>query len=127
MARIRVGDTVAVISGRDKGRRGVVLRVLPAKGMCVVEGVNRVWKHVRPSRRNPQGGRIQKSAPIPMCKVMPVDPGAGNRPVRVRMVLVDGVKHRKSARGGTDLGTVGNPRKVRKAPAQQQGSGDRQP
>jgi len=115
MARIRKGDMVMVISGRDKGRQGVVLSVMPSRGVCVVEGVNRVWKHVRPSRRNPQGGRIQKYAPVPLCKVMPVDPGAGNRPTRVRMKTVEGVKQRIAVRSGTSLGTVGNPRSPRAA------------
>ena len=85
MARhIRSGDSVVVIAGRDKGKTGKVLRILTAKNRCVVEGVNRVWKHVRPSQRNPQGGRIQKDAPIHLSNVMPLVPGGGNRGTRVR-------------------------------------------
>ena len=62
MARhIKTGDTVIVISGADKGKTGKVLRILTDRDRVVVEGVNRVWKHVRPSQRNPQGGRIQKA------------------------------------------------------------------
>lgn len=108
MARhIRTGDTVVVIAGRDKGKMGRVLRVLEDKNRVVVEGINRVWKHVRPSQRNPQGGRIQKDAPIHISNVMPADPGAGNRPTRVRTKVIDGQKHRLAVRSGTDLGRVG--------------------
>lgn len=106
MARIRTGDTVVVISGKAKGRTGRVLRVLTRTNRVVVEGVNRVWKHVRPSQRNPQGGRIQKDAPIPMSKVMPVDPASG-RGTRVRHEDRNGAKHRVARKTGTDLGRVG--------------------
>jgi large subunit ribosomal protein L24 len=108
MARhIRSGDNVVVIAGRDKGKTGKVLRILAAKNRCVVEGVNRVWKHVRPSQRSPQGGRIQKDAPIHLSNVMPMDPGSGNRGTRVRTEVRDGQKHRIAVRSGTDLGLIG--------------------
>jgi large subunit ribosomal protein L24 len=71
----------------------------------VVEGVNRVWKHVRPSQRNQQGGRIQMDAPIHVSNVMLLDPGTG-KPTRVRFSTVDGEKHRTASRGGTDLGST---------------------
>ena len=78
MARhIKSGDTVIVTSGADKGKTGKVLRILTDKDRVVVEGVNRVWKHVRPNQRNPQGGRIQKDAPIHLSNVMPLDPTTG--------------------------------------------------
>ena len=106
MARhIKSGDVVMVISGADKGRTGRVLRVLTDKNRVVVEGVNRVWKHVRPSQRNPQGGRIQKDAPIHLSNVMPLDPASG-KGTRVRFEERDGVKHRVAVRGGTDLGSM---------------------
>ena len=73
----------------------------------VVEVVNRVWKHVRPSQRNPQGGRIQKDAPIHLSNVMPVDPAAGNKGTRVRAEVRDGQKHRIAVGSGTDLGRIG--------------------
>jgi large subunit ribosomal protein L24 len=108
MARhIRQGDVVVVITGRDKGKTGRVLRVLTKQNRVVIEGVNRVWKHVRPSQRNPQGGRIQKDAPIHISNVMPADPGAGNKPTRVRIKIIDGQKHRVAVRSGTDLGRIG--------------------
>ena len=81
--------------------------ILTAKNRCVVEGVNRVWKHVRPSQRNPQGGRIQKDAPIHLSNVMPLVPGGGNRGTRVRTEVRDGQKHRIAVSGGADLGRIG--------------------
>lgn len=107
MARkIKTGDTVMVISGADKGKTGRVLRILGDKDRVVVEGINRVWKHVRPNQRNPQGGRIQKDAPIHMSNVLPVDPNSG-KGVRVKFELKDGKKHRVAVGSGTDLGTIG--------------------
>ena len=107
MARhIKTGDTVVVIAGADKGTTGKVMRVLTDKNRVVVEGVNRVWKHVRPSQRNPQGGRIQKNAPIHVSNVMPLDPTSG-KGTRVRFEERDGRKHRIAVKSGTDLGPVG--------------------
>jgi large subunit ribosomal protein L24 len=106
MARhIKRGDTVIVIAGSDKGRTGKVLRVLPDKDRVVVEGIHRVWKHVRPSQRTPQGGRIQKDAPIHISNVQPIDPATG-KGSRVRFQVRDGSKHRV-ATGGTELGRLG--------------------
>lgn len=104
-ARIKKGDLVVVISGADRNRTGRVLRVLGDRDHVVVEGINRVWKHVRPSRRYPQGGRIQKEAPIHASNVMLVDPST-NKGTRVRFELRDGVKHRIAVRSGTDLGAT---------------------
>ena len=104
---IRSGDNVVVIAGRDKGKSGKVLRILTAKDRVVVEGINRVWKHVRPSQRSPQGGRIQKDAPIHISNVMPIDPGGGNKGTRIRTEVRDGQKHRIAVRSGTDLGRIG--------------------
>jgi large subunit ribosomal protein L24 len=106
MARhIKRGDTVVVITGSDKGKTGKVLRVLADRNRVVVEGINRVWKHVRPSQRTPQGGRIQKDAAIHISNVQPVDPSTG-KGSRVRFQSRDGSKHRVSS-GGTDLGRLG--------------------
>ncbi len=107
MARhIKSGDTVIVIAGADKGKTGRVLRVLTGKDRVVVEGINRVWKHVRPNQRNPQGGRIQKDAPIHLSNVMPLDPTSG-KGARVRFQERDGRKHRVAVGSGTDLGATG--------------------
>lgn len=80
---VKKNDVVEVLSGDHRGARGKVLRVEPRRGLVVVEGVNMVFRHVRPSRRNPQGGRVQKEAPIPLAKVLPLDPAKG-RGARVR-------------------------------------------
>jgi large subunit ribosomal protein L24 len=106
MARhIKTGDMVMVITGADKGKTGRVLRILGDKDRVVVEGINRVWKHVRPSQRSPQGGRIQKDAPIHISNVLPLDPTTG-KGTRVKFEIRDGAKHRV-ARSGTDLGRLG--------------------
>jgi large subunit ribosomal protein L24 len=105
MARhIKTGDNVLVIAGADKGKTGRVLRILADKDRVVVEGINRVWKHVRPSQRHPQGGRIQKDAPIHMSNVQPVDPNGG-KGTRVKFEVRDGKKVRV-AKSGTVLSTL---------------------
>lgn len=94
-----------VIAGTDKGKTGKVLRVITDKNRVVVEGVNRLWKHVRPSQRTPQGGRIQKDAPIHLSNVMPVDPSTG-RGTRVKFETREGEKRRIAVASGTDLGRL---------------------
>jgi large subunit ribosomal protein L24 len=107
MARhIKSGDQVMVVTGADKGKVGRVLRVITDKDRVVVEGINRVWKHVRPSQRNPQGGRIQKDAAIHISNVMPLDPSTG-KGTRVKFDTKDGRKHRIAVGSGTDLGPTG--------------------
>ncbi|NCD32675.1 MAG: 50S ribosomal protein L24 [Spartobacteria bacterium] len=63
------GDEVIVLSGEDKGKSGKVLQVMPAKGMAVVEGVNYIKKHLRKSQDNPNGGIVEKEAPMNACKL----------------------------------------------------------
>ncbi|QOJ15319.1 MAG: 50S ribosomal protein L24 [Planctomycetia bacterium] len=109
-ARIRKDDIVEVISGDHKGQRGKVLRVIPDKDRVVIEGVNMVMRHVRRSRKYPNGGRVQREAAIHACKVMPVDPRSG-KPTRVRFAVerdaggrVTGKK--RVSTGGTVLSEV---------------------
>jgi len=106
MARhIKKGDTVQVIAGDYKGATGRVLRVIPSENKVVVQGVNLAKKHVRPSRRNPQGGRINVEQPIHISNVLPVSPKS-SKGVRVRYELVgDGTKKR-IGRDGSELGVV---------------------
>jgi large subunit ribosomal protein L24 len=105
MARhIKEGDTVLVTTGADKGKTGRVLKILPDRDRVVVEGIARVWKHVRPSQRHPQGGRVQKDAPIHISNVLPVDPATG-KGTRVHFETRDGKKVRVS-KGGTVLSTL---------------------
>ena len=92
-ARIRKDDIVVVISGDHKGASGKVLRVIPDKDRVVVEGVNMVTKHMRKSRKYPNGGRVQREAPLPMCKVLPVDPKTG-KGTRVRFKIEKDAKGR---------------------------------
>ena len=69
---IRKGDQVEVIAGEDRGRRATVIRVLAQEGQVLVEGVNEVYRHMRPDQRNPQGGRLQKEAPVDISNVLVV-------------------------------------------------------
>ncbi len=75
--KIRKNDMVVVITGDHRGARGKVLRVDVPADRVVVEGVNMVYRHVKPTRRNPQGGRLQKEAPIRISNVLPYDSAAG--------------------------------------------------
>jgi large subunit ribosomal protein L24 len=103
-ARIKKDDVVFVRSGDDKGKTGKVLRLV-GENKVVVEGVNVVWKHLKPTQQNQRGGRIQKEAPIHLSKVMPVDPKTG-KGVRVKYADKDGTKHRIAVQSGNDLGSV---------------------
>jgi len=84
LARVRKGDTVIVISGRDKGKTGKVLRVLPEADRVVVEKINLVKRHTKPTPMQREGGIIEKENPIHLSKVMPVDPATG-KGTRVRI------------------------------------------
>jgi large subunit ribosomal protein L24 len=91
MQDIRKNDTVEVISGDDRGKRGRVLRVITEDKRVLVEGVNYIWRHVRPSRKNPQGGRVQKESPVAVSNVMVVCPECETG----RSVTVRGAKRAK--------------------------------
>jgi large subunit ribosomal protein L24 len=102
-ARIKKDDEVVVISGRDKGARGRVLKVLVDKQKVIVEGVGRVKKHQKPNQANPQGGIIEKELPIHLCKVMLLD-AKTDKPTRVRSGTdADGKKVRVTVKSGTTL------------------------
>ena len=90
---IRKDDVVEVTSGDHRGQRGKVLRVDVERSLVVIEGVNMVYRHVRPSRRNPQGGRLQKEAPIHISNVLAYDTKAG-RGSRVRFEVQRDVEGR---------------------------------
>ena len=99
---VKKGDTVEVISGDSRGVRGKVLSVDPVKGRVVVEGVNRVYKHVRPSRRNPQGGRLQVERSIDISNVMVVN-SKTNRPTRIRFEVGAEGKKKRIAMDGSEI------------------------
>ena len=94
MFRVKRNDQVVVISGRDRGKKGKVLHLYPARSVGVVEGLNVVKKHLRKSQANPQGAILTKEAPLPLDRLMPVCPRC-NRGVRVGLkVLSDGTRAR---------------------------------
>ncbi len=86
---LKKGDTVVVLSGKDKGKQGKIIQALPKKAQVVVEDVNKVKRHTKPSLKAPQGGIIQKEMPLNVCKVQLICP-ACNKPTRVAHKLVDG-------------------------------------
>jgi large subunit ribosomal protein L24 len=98
MRRLRVGDLVQVISGKDKGKQGKVTKVLAEDDRVIVEGINVVTRHQKPTPRNQQGGKITKEAAIAASKVMPVDPTSG-KPTRVKSTVVEGKKQRTAKSG----------------------------
>lgn len=102
MMRVKKGDTVVVIAGKDKGKKGTVAKVLPKTNKVLVEGVNVITKHQKPTAVNPQGGIINKEAPIHISNVMPVDPETG-KGTRVRFEVKDGKKVRVSVKSGKEL------------------------
>lgn len=100
---IRKGDTVVVITGKYKGRRGRVLRVSPKKQRLIVEGVNMCKKHQRPSDRNTQGGIVEREAPIHMSNVMPWCDSASKPSSIVMKRLEDGSRVRMFKVNGETL------------------------
>lgn len=96
------GDKVMVISGKDKGKTGVILAAFPKQSRVLVEGVNIVKKHSKPSQMNPQGGIISQEAPVHVSNVMPVDPKSGE-PTRVGYKTLDGKKVRVATKSGEVL------------------------
>ncbi|MBO04384.1 MAG: 50S ribosomal protein L24 [Chloroflexi bacterium] len=92
--RIKRDDEVLVISGKDKGKRGSVIRVLPAENRVVVEGVNVVTRHIKAQPGIAQTGLVQGEAPISLSNVMLIDPETGNVGRTGQKVLEDGAKVR---------------------------------
>ena len=100
--RITKGDTVQVIRGDDKGKRGKVLQVYPKTGRVTVEGVNIITRHTR-ATQNREGGLVRREAPIHASKTMLIDPGS-DQPTRVRRVKdADGTVERMSVKSGTSM------------------------
>jgi large subunit ribosomal protein L24 len=99
---VKKGDKVMVISGKDKGKTGVILAAYPKQSRVLVEGVNIVKKHSKPSQANPQGGINTQEAAVHVSNVMPIDPKSGN-PTRVGMKIVDGKNVRFAKKSGEIL------------------------
>jgi large subunit ribosomal protein L24 len=113
---IRINDIVAVISGDDKGKRGKVINVDRQNGKVTVQGVNLVYRHLKPSRNNPQGGRLSKEMPVDVSNVQLIDP-ATNKPTRVSARYnPDGSKNLVARKTGTLIRvlTKANPKYAKK-------------
>jgi len=97
---VKKEDTVIVISGKDKGKKGRVIAAFPRNNRVLVEGVNMVQKHAKPSQSNPQGGILNQEAPIHASNVMVVDPKTGE-PTRIGYKVTDnGKKVRVAKKSG---------------------------
>ena len=107
-ARLKAGDQVIVIGGKDRGKRGKVLRVEPKRDRVYVEGLNIVKRHQRPrqvagaQRAEQVGGVIEKEGPIHISKVMLADPKDG-KPTRIGIEVQDGKRYRVAKRSGTRI------------------------
>ncbi len=102
---IKKGDMVEVIAGANKGTTAKVMRVIVSKDKVIVEGVNRRFRHVRPSRKYPQGGRIQVEEPIHISNVLPVNPKTGSGS-RVRFVTDSKGVKKRVATDGSEIGIL---------------------
>jgi large subunit ribosomal protein L24 len=106
MARhIKKGDMVEIIAGDQKGATGRVLRVTPRKDRVLVQGHNLVKKHVRPSRKNPQGGRINVEQPIHISNVLPVNPKS-SKGSKVHFRVDENGSKKRIAADGVEIGVV---------------------
>ncbi|ARI75388.1 50S ribosomal protein L24 [Halobacillus mangrovi] len=99
---VKKGDKVMVITGKDKGKQGTVLEAYPKKDRVLVEGVNEVKKHAKPSQENPQGGILTQEAAIHVSNVLPIDPKTGE-PTRVGYKVDNGKKVRIAKKSGEAL------------------------
>lgn|SRR5690606_20981654 len=99
---VKKGDKVQVIAGKDKGKQGTILAVFPKKERVIIEGINMVKKHAKPSQENPQGGILNQEAAIHVSNVMPIDPKTGE-PTRVGYEVRDGKKVRIAKKSGEAL------------------------
>ena len=109
---IRSGDMVEVRSGNARGTRAKVLVVLPTKGKLIVEGVNRVYRHMRRSQKNPQGGRLSKEMPIDASNVLLVCPSCGKATRLGKRLMADGGKVRFCKQCGAEVGVLRQPRQA---------------
>jgi large subunit ribosomal protein L24 len=107
---IKSGDIVEVIAGDDKDVKGKVLHIDRAKGKVTVEGVNKVYKHVRRSQRNPQGGRLSKEMPVQISNVLLVCPKC-NKGVRTGVKVNGDVKQRVCKKCNATLGEISKSKK----------------
>jgi len=100
--KIKTGDEVIILTGKDKGKKGKVLKILKDKDRVIVEQVNMIKKHVKPSTENPQGGIEEKEAPIHISNVAVIDPKS-KKATRVGYEVKDGKKVRIAKKSGEVL------------------------
>ncbi len=98
-AKIKKGDTVVILAGKDKGKTGSVTQVMPSDGKVIVSGVNIITRHRKPSQANPQGGLDRREAPLAVSNVAVADPKTGAA-TRVRFETRDGKKVRVAVKSG---------------------------
>ena len=101
--RIKKDDTVVVLSGKDKGKKGKVLKVMPKESKVIVEKVNIVSRHTKPRQQGDQGGILKKEAPIYACKVQRVCPKCDKATRPAHKVLADGKKVRVCKKCGAEI------------------------
>jgi large subunit ribosomal protein L24 len=101
-AKIKKGDKVVILSGKDKGKHGEVTKSFPKEARVIVSGVNIITRHRKPSQANPQGGLERAEAPLHVSKVALEDPKTG-KPTRVRFEVRDGNKVRVAVRSGETI------------------------
>ena len=101
-AKIKKGDRVIVLAGKDKGRQGQVIKVMPKEDRLVVSGINMVKRHTRPTQAEPQGGIKNKEAALHISNVAFVDPKSGEPP-RVGFRIEDGKKVRVAKKSGEGI------------------------
>jgi large subunit ribosomal protein L24 len=105
MQRLKVGDLVQVITGKETGKQGRITKILASEDKVIVEGLNMVTRHQRPTPRNQEGGKIKKEAAIHASNVMPVDPATG-KPTRVKVRVGEDGKKTRVGKSGSAI-TVG--------------------
>jgi len=98
-AKIKKGDSVIVLTGKDKGRKGTVTKVMPEDSRVLVQGINMVQRHTRPSQANPNGGIVNKEASLHISNVAIADPSSG-KPTRVGFKIEGDKKVRVAKKSG---------------------------
>lgn len=100
--RLHKGDKIKVIAGKDKGKEGLILRTFDEERKVLVEGVNKVKKHVKPGKVSKEGGIISIERPVDVSNVAYIDPKTGS-PVKIGYKIIDGKKYRVSKKTGEVL------------------------
>lgn len=91
---VKKGDTVEILAGKDKGKKGKILKVFPDENRVIVEGINIIYRHTRPTQDNPQGGIIENEGPVHVSNVQLICPQCGDKARTGKRILNDGRKVR---------------------------------